>query len=84
MKTEEQLYIDYDTQWKEIITNLFEDFIVFFLPNAYPIIDFDEPIEFLEQELHKIIADKKKKGKVINDKLVKVKLSPIRVSQRGL
>lgn len=74
MKTEEQLHIDYDTQWKEIITNLFEDFIAFFLPDAYSLIDFDEPIEFLEQELHKIVADNKKKGRVINDKLVKVKL----------
>ena len=74
MKTEEQLNIDYDIQWEEIITNLFEDFIAFFLPDAYSMIDFDEPIEFLEQELHKIVADNKKKGRVINDKLVKVKL----------
>lgn len=65
---------DFDTHWKEIILNLFEDFIKFFLPNGYKLIDFEEPIEFLEQELHKIIADKEQKGKVINDKLVKVKL----------
>ncbi len=74
LQTEEQLHIDYDTHWKEIIANLFEDFISFFLPNAYPIIDFDKAIEFLERELHKIVADNKKKGKVINDKLIKVKL----------
>jgi len=53
---------------------LFQDFIEFFLPQAYNLIDFGQPVEFLEQELHKIISDKYKKGKVINDKLVKVRL----------
>jgi len=70
----EKLRIDYDTQWKEIISSLFEDFIHFFIPDAHKLINFEEPVEFLEQELHKIISDKYKKGKVINDKLVKVKL----------
>lgn len=74
LKRESKNTIDYDTQWKEIISNLFEDFIKFFLPKAFPLIDFGKPIEFLEQELHKIIADNKKEGKVINDKLVKVNL----------
>ncbi len=68
------LPIDYDTQWKEIITSLFQDFIAFFLPKAFNLIDFSFPIEFLEQELHQILSDKYKKGKVINDKLVKVYL----------
>lgn len=53
---------------------MFQDFIEFFLPQAYNLIDFGQPVEFLEQELHKIISDKYKKGKVINDKLVKVRL----------
>ena len=48
--------IDYDTHWKSIITNLFEDFVLFFLPNAHKLIDFQTPVVFLEQELHKIIA----------------------------
>lgn len=64
--------IDYDTHWKEIITHLFEDFIAFFLPGAFPLIDFNKRVEFLEQELHKIVADNTKKGKTVNDKLVKV------------
>ncbi len=51
---------------------MFEDFVAFFLPAAYPLIDFEKPVEFLEQELHQVIADKLQKGKVINDKLVKV------------
>lgn len=74
MPNKPQIPIDYDTQWKLIITSLFPDFVKFFLPKAYKLIDFSQPIEFLEQELHKIIADKYKTGKVINDKLVKVKL----------
>jgi len=74
LELEDRPIIDYDTHWKEIITNLFEDFIAFFMPDAYFLIDFNQPVEFLEQELHKIVADNKKEGKVINDKLVKVKL----------
>jgi len=70
----EKIKSDYDTQWKEVISSLFPDFIKFFLPKAYKAIDFKQPIEFLEQELHLLIADKYKSGKVINDKLVKVKL----------
>ena len=65
---------DYDAYWKEIITTLFADFVQFFLPDVYEQIDFDKPPEFLEQELQKLIADKLKKGKVINDKLAKVQL----------
>ena len=67
-------HIDHDNKWKVIISNLFEDFINFFLPNLYELVDFQYPIEFLEQELYKLIDDKIKRGKVINDKLVKVKL----------
>lgn len=74
MKEDKNIRVDYDTHWKNIISNLFEDFIKFFLPKAHKLIDFQASVEFLEQELHKLVADKEKKGKVINDKLVKVKL----------
>jgi len=67
-----QMIVDQDTQWKEIITDLWEDFVEFFLPQAYPFVDFSKKPVFLEQELHKLIRDKEKKGKRINDKLVKV------------
>ncbi len=73
-KKDNTQHIDYDTHWKEIIKEQFEDFILFFLPTAHKMIDFQKPIEFLEQELHKIVADRIKEGKVINDKLVKVHL----------
>jgi len=46
----------------------------FFLPQAYPLIDFTKKPEFLEQELHKLVHDGKIKGKKINDKLIKVYL----------
>ena len=65
---------DYDAYWKEIITTLFEDFVRFFLPDVYEQVDFNKPPEFLEQELQKLIADKLKKGKIINAKLAKVYL----------
>lgn len=64
--------IDHDTHWKEIITDLFPDFLAFFMPEAYKVIDFNRPIEFLDQELYKLVGNKVRRGKVINDKLVKV------------
>jgi len=73
-KDNKKSQIDHDNKWKVIISNLFEDFINFFLPNLYELVDFQSPIEFLEQELYKLIDDKIKQGKVINDKLAKVKL----------
>ena len=63
---------DYDTRWKEIITDLFPDFLAYFLPEIFKEVDFSKGFVFLDKELHKLIADKFKKGKVINDKLVKV------------
>ncbi len=71
---EEDIFIDHDARWKEIIANLFEDFIKFFLPKAHKLIDFKTKVIFLEQELLKLFPDKDRKGRVINDKLVKVKL----------
>ncbi len=65
---------DYDAYWKEIVTVLFEDCVRFFLPEVGEQIDFDYPPEFLEQELHKLIADETKRGKIYNDKLAKVRL----------
>lgn len=65
---------DYDAYWKEIVTVLFEDCVRFFLPEVWEQVDFDHPPEFLEQELHKLISDESKQGKIYNDKLAKVRL----------
>ena len=35
-----QEIIDYDTQWKMVITVYFEDFIAYFLPDLYKNVDF--------------------------------------------
>jgi hypothetical protein len=63
----------YDAVWKEALRLYFPDFIQFFLPTAYAEIDWSQPPEFLEQELHQI-ARRTKIGKLAVDKLVKVKL----------
>lgn len=64
---------DFDTYWKKIITDLFDDFVAFFYPKLYSEIDWSRPYEFLEQELHNIISEKYKDTKS-TDKLVKVYL----------
>ena len=68
---EKQPRIDFDGNWKEIIPEFFEEFIEFFLPKLYPLIDFTHPPEFLEQELQNIIESIGKQNR-ITDKLVKV------------
>jgi len=70
----QDLPIDHDTQWKTLIEKLPSKFTAFFLPHIYPLVDWDKSVEFLEQEFHKIIADKYKSDKVINDKLLKFHL----------
>lgn len=67
------LQIDYDSNWKEIISEFFEDFVAFFMPDLHKSVDFSRDVEFLEQELLDIFKTKYK-GKRINDKLVKVYL----------
>lgn len=60
-----------DALWKSIVTEMLPDFISFFIPELYNIIDFTKKFEFLEQELEKIIK-KSKKHRKYTDKLVKV------------
>ena len=64
---------EYDFLWKEVITELFEEFLLFFSPELYEEIDFTSQPEFLEQELHTIIPDSKSNHRYA-DKLVKLKL----------
>jgi len=70
----ENLIIDYDGKWKEIIEELFEDFIAFFLPDLYPLIDFTQKVRFLKQDIPKIASSPKKKGDKIKDNIVEVHL----------
>ena len=62
-----------DALWKAIVTEMLPDFIGFFIPELYEVIDFNRGFEFLEQELEKIIK-KTKKHRKYTDKLVKVYL----------
>ena len=62
-----------DLLWKEIIEELFEDFLEFFMPKLYQEVDFSQGYEFLDHELANIM-DKTLKGKKMADRLVKVYL----------
>ena len=67
-----KLRIQYDRNWKQVVTELIDPFIAFFLPDLYAEIDWGFPPEFLEKELYKTQILKKNKREL--DKLVKVKL----------
>ena len=74
MKNDNVPKYDFDTHWKEVITYLFNDFLAFFMPGLYAVVDFEYKPEFLEQELHEILPKGFKEGKAFGDKVVKVKL----------
>lgn len=52
--------IDQDGLWKRVIADLFEDFLLFLMPDLYDMIDFKKKPEFLQQELFKEILKEKK------------------------
>jgi len=64
---------DYDHLWKDVITDLFEEFLLFFSPELYEQVNFTIPPAFLEQEL-KTISPESDSNHRISDKLVKLKL----------
>lgn len=62
---------DYDSPWKEILDDYFEDFMAFFFPEAHAAIDWQRGVEFFDKELQKIVADAAL-GRRYADKLAKV------------
>ena len=64
---------DYDSPWKDLLDDYFEQFMEFFFPAAYAQIDWARGFEFLDKELQKITADAAL-GRRTVDKLVKVHL----------
>jgi Domain of unknown function (DUF4351) len=64
---------DQDSPWKLIIEQYFPDFMSFFFPQVYALINWQEPCTFLDKELQKIVRDAKL-GKRYADKLIKVHL----------
>ncbi len=65
--------ISKDLMWKSIIEDLPEEFISFFLSDFEILIDFTQPVIFLDTELQKISRGLRK-GKKIADKLLRVSL----------
>ena len=63
----------YDSAWKKVIRQLFEDFLEFFFSDIYHAIDFSKKIEFLDKELKEIDPDSNV-GDRIADVLSKVHL----------
>ncbi|BAZ08289.1 hypothetical protein NIES4071_00940 [Calothrix sp. NIES-4071] len=63
----------YDSPWKDILQTYFEDFMLFFFPNAHREIDWTKQVEFLDKELEEITKDAEI-GRRFADKLVQVHL----------
>ena len=68
-------YDDYDSPWKEVIEQYFQDFIAFFFPLAYNDIDWSKDHKFMDKELRQITRDAKTGRKYV-DKLVHVSTWP--------
>lgn len=62
---------NYDEPWKEAISEYFDDFLGFFFPKVYELIDWSKKPISLEQELQKITADSNDTKRCV-DKLFKV------------
>jgi hypothetical protein len=63
--------MEHDSAWKEVLENLFEDFLLFFFPHIHQEIDFSKGYDFLDKELQQIIRDSKTGTRIV-DNLVKV------------
>src|SRR5262245_59041484 len=63
--------MEQDQPWKEIIAELFEEFLHLFFPQIYGDSDFKAGYDFLDHELHKFAKDNEI-GRRLPDKLVKV------------
>jgi len=70
---------DEDSEWKEIINNYFERFILFFFPHIYRDINWSHRYRFLDKELEKLIKENSV-GKRFVDKLVEVYLKDDRAT----
>jgi hypothetical protein len=62
---------EYDSPWKQILQLYFEEFMLFFFPQAHREIDWTRQPEFLDKELEQVVRDAEL-GKRLADKLVKI------------
>ncbi|MFE3572795.1 hypothetical protein [Lysinibacillus sp. NPDC059133] len=65
--------VNQDNLWKKLIADLFEDFLLFFLPELHAEVDFSKQVEFLQQELFKEIIEHRQ-GRKVADQIAKVHL----------
>ena len=61
----------YDSPWKDILQTYFEEFLLFFFPQAHREIDWTRQPEFLDKELQEVVRDAEL-GRRFADKLVKL------------
>lgn len=67
------MHDDYDTPWKQAITDHFAEFMAFYFPLAHAAIDWSYPPDFLDQELAALSPGAALGGRLL-DKLVRVRL----------
>ncbi len=48
---------EFDSPWKDVIERYFQDFILFFCPQAYGEIEWTRGFEFLDKELQQVVRD---------------------------
>ena len=61
----------YDSPWKEAIEHYFPEFMMFYFPDAYAVIDWSKEHVFLDQELRAVVQDAELGTRFV-DKLVRV------------
>ena len=64
-------YADYDSPWKEMLEQYFQEFMAFFFPEIAADIEWEAGYEFLDKELQQVVRDAEL-GRRMADKLVKV------------
>jgi hypothetical protein len=62
---------EYDSPWKEILEQYFEDFMAFFFPEAHKDIEWSAELVFLDKELEKVVRDAELGSRRV-DKLARV------------
>ena len=62
---------EFDSPWKDILQLYFEDFMLFFFPQAHGEIDWTQTPVFLDKELQQVVRDAEL-GRRLADKLVKI------------
>lgn len=64
---------EFDSPWKQVLERYFEDFILFFFPQAHQDIEWSRGYEFLDKELQQVVRDAEL-GRRLVDKLIKIYL----------